>query len=61
MIQNYVIKVIYILFYFMFYNMISAKLYIITLFDLDSCAIFMSKKSYVKQTGHGYSIARRPV
>ena len=29
------------------------------LFDLDSCAIFMSKKSYVKQTGHGYSIARR--
>ena len=31
------------------------------LFDLDSCAIFMSKKSYVKQTGHGYSIARRPV
>ena len=31
------------------------------LFDLDSCAIFISKKSYVKQTGHGYSIARRPV
>ena len=30
MIQNYVIKVICILFYFMFYNMINVKLYIIT-------------------------------
>ena len=44
MIQNYLIKTRHILFYFMFYNMIGVKLYIITIYDLrpleDGCIMY---------------------
>lgn len=47
MIQNYVIKIRCILFYFMFYNMISVKLYIIAysyLLDMGEKKIKMCQK-----------------